>query len=981
MVARAWLLALLFTVVAAVLMGRLFQLQVLHGDRYAEDVVQSRLAVDYQGARRGRILDRHGTPLVDNRAVYDAAVVLARLEHGRADRRRIDFWRLDRSRYDDLLSEFSARTFIPPLELRRELDALLEDFPAVAIRQGEAVVDAEGDAGLVVLPQAAFLDAANALGGLDADAEAAPIDPRLARLAESGLLFDDPRAALTREFDRRRGNGTLVLTHRELDALIDELAVAWSVPPQMLAAVLEPFAPVVRLRDSDGGPDAGEGGASAADSRRWRILVAERRRQAEAAIARFLSASRDTVREALRAAVRRVRAPSDPGPWYYVSAVDRGALGELLPDAIETRLLRLDGAPPSRERVWLLQGDAPETEGMFTLLCHRLAPALGLPPDEIAFILTRHAERVGIRQMERRYRVHLITFDRARLERLTTDLAAVFANTAVDATLSRIEAAIADARRTADREWRGSTRHDPLVIVPDLPQQVAVDLAGAGAELPPRDPLVRGFLGTGPDLPGLRIVARMGREYPFPGTASHVLGWLGRLSARVDRRDALALGLDPQGWAGARGIEARYDEVLQGILGRRVRLRTATGWQLLEHECRAPVPGTDLATTLDIELQLAVEDALGRWLQLADDLGTIPPAHRDEVLAAQAINRGRAGMCVIDVDTGAVRALASTPGFRLSEIRTRYRELIDPEASPGQPLHDNATWAAQPPGSTLKPLVALAAMAEGVLGPTEVVHTQGYMARWRGRGVLGDHPPVPHDWRVEEAITRSSNTFFATVAERLGPRKLVAWLHRFGLGERNAVDIDWQRPGLVPDPDNIMRTRPSEPTWLPADTWRLGIGQFCTASPLQIAPLAAAVANGGTILRPYLWRGQADHAVAEHIDLPAHALQAVRDGMIAVTERGGTAPWLQLGGVVGDIQVAAKTGTSEWGSRDSRRAGLTPDNGWLMGYAPADDPQVAFAIYVHAAGMSGGRACSGIAVQVLQTYFTQQLRAAGAAGR
>jgi penicillin-binding protein 2 len=486
--------------------------------------------------------------------------------------------------------------------------------------------------------------------------------------------------------------------------------------------------------------------------------------------------------------------------------------------------------------------------------------------------------------------------------------------------------------------------------------------------------VTNGFADLEPPLPGLRIVSKMGRDYPFPSSASHLIGWLGRLSAKVDRSTALALGLDPQGWSGTRGLEGRYDELLQGVVGRQVRLRTPTGWQVIEHEQRDPVPGTDLATTLDLELQLAVEDALARWLQLADDLGTIPARHRDEVMAAQAIGKGRAGMCVIDVHSGAILALASTPGFDLTEVRTRYGELIDPELSPGQPLHDNATWAAQPPGSTVKPLVAFAAMAEGVLRPGEVVHTEGYMARWRGRGILGDHPPVPHDWTVSEAITRSSNTYFATMGERLGPHKLVAWMRRFGLGTRNAVDVDWQRPGLLPSPDTIMRTRPTEPVWLPADTWRLGIGQFCTASPLQIAPIAACVANGGTILRPYLWRGQAENAVAEVLDLSPEAVRVVRQGMIDVTETGGTAPWLQLRGEAAGVQVAAKTGTSEWGSRDSRRAGLTPDNGWLMGYAPATEPKVAFAIYVHASGMSGGRACSGVAVQVLQTYFTQLAR-------
>ena len=238
------------------------------------------------------------------------------------------------------------------------------------------------------------------------------------------------------------------------------------------------------------------------------------------------------------------------------------------------------------------------------------------------------------------------------------------------------------------------------------------------------------------------------------------------------------------------------------------------------------------------------------------------------------------------------------------------------------------------------------------------------------------------DFSIQRALQKSSNVAAAVWAERTGPENLTAWMRLFGLGERNGIDTTWQRPGLLPTPNNIDRLRPNEPTWYPSDTWRAGIGQFASSSPLQVAAVPAAVANGGRIVRPYLWRDALAQSSVPALDpdrlpLSPGALRAVQEGMEMVTQTGGTATSLRFDDELSHITAAAKTGTAEWGTAATRdhEAALadpnrvwTPSHGWLIGYAPADKPRVAFAAFVYG-GMSGGRSCTGIAKAVLEAYF------------
>jgi penicillin-binding protein 2 len=192
------------------------------------------------------------------------------------------------------------------------------------------------------------------------------------------------------------------------------------------------------------------------------------------------------------------------------------------------------------------------------------------------------------------------------------------------------------------------------------------------------------------------------------------------------------------------------------------------------------------------------------------------------------------------------------------------------------------------------------------------------------------------------------------------------------LGRANALDIAGQArwKGILPRPSTIALTRPKEP-WKHGDTWRMAIGQFLTAAPIQVVAIAAAVANGGHVVSPYLVRPSGG-PVVQDLGIKGEYLRVVRQGMEKVTENseGSTAKYLQLEGLSAGIKVAAKTGTSEWGTSASRASGKTPSHAWLIGYAPADAPVVAFAVFIHS-GTSGGRACSPMAKRVLEAYFAR----------
>jgi penicillin-binding protein 2 len=837
---------------------------------------------------------------------------------------------LDEAAFNSLLADLGTRLTTTQDALRDLLVKELGNHPAVGLRR--SAVSRDTALTILALPGTAL----------------APDDNEsAAELATSDLLCEDPREALVREVRVRWGESAVAFSEEEIDRASAELGPGTGIAGSRVGTVLRSFAPLITAHLGDA-PDS--------PTISWRLLTGDQRRQAALALARFHSEETDGVDANLIRALAAARQPPPVTGFYYAASADALEVATLLPKTAALHRVPLDGVPAARERIILIQGDLPGvTNGLFSQVCDRLAASLGAPGSGswVASLIERHATRMRPIAAERKYRRRVLILDPEKLEHLATGLSARLSRLGVPTSVLDVERKLADVRRIADKEWEGEGHDDPLPLFSDVPHHTALALAETGAGAP--SDLMKRFDGLSPELPGIRVSVAEGRDHPFGDSLVHLLGTLGRVEQELDYDQAVERGLDPAGWIGQSGTEKTYDQILRGHIGRRVALRSPEGVQVLDE--RPAEDGHDLTTELDMEVQTICEKSLDNWYELAEQLGTAS----GEMDSARAIGRGRAGMVVIDCHTGGILALASSPRYKPDDLAKNWEALTK---DPAEPLHDHAAEGAQPPGSALKILTALACLENGVVSPGEPITTKGYMALVAGRKVLRSHAPAG-TYTLADAIQISDNCYFATIGQRLGAEKLSNYFARFGMGTRMALDVPQQKAGILPMPG----TRGHK--WLhPSDTWRLAIGQFSTASPLQVACIAAAVANGGHVVHPFIVKPK---GAPEVVDLHVRAdwLEDVRHGMEQVTAPGGTAKYLNLSGAAEGIQVAAKTGTSEWGNTDPTRF---PDHAWLIGYAPADEPKVAFAIFIHS-GTSGGRACSGVAKQVLETYFSKYGRA------
>lgn len=931
MIPRLWLLAGLIGAVMLTFLVRLADLQLVEGERLAQAVDQSRLVVEVIPPRRGRIIDRNGNALVDNRAVYHLAVVLADLELTGRSRRDLPFWRLDQSRFDALVAGLAVRLpRLGPGQVREVLLRELLNHPGTAQRIGRR--RQEQNLALLLVSRSGLRPQGE--DGNDTE-----------QLVASDLLSADPRTALERELSERWQTPITLCTEAEYRYATNRIDKDFNLVEEHSHPVLDPFLPSFHMVLPT------ERGRLAMD---LRLIEPARRAQAELVLGNMINELPQLIHERLDRALAAGRAltPETQNDIYFGASAQADGIAPLLPAGVGMREIPIKDVPGIHERILVLQGDAPESDGLFALLARRIATGLGMDAELVGAELRRHAEPMRTITGERDYRVHQVAFDPVRYERFVIGLAAALTRLGRPTTRLEIEQALAKARTIADRAWAGQTHLDPVPLLKDIPHAMAVRLTGTGGT-PPAE-LRRQYDDTSDLIPGLAIAVDLGREYPFPGSASHLVGTIAR--ATDPER-----GASIQSWTGLSGLEQRYDAILRGLPGTVMRARTADGISVVKEQ--PPEAGTDLRTELDMELQTASEDALIHWYELAEQLGTAS-AKMDK---ARAVGKGRAGMVLIDCHTGALLACATAPGYRMEDYAANYQALLK---TPGDPLRNWAVEAEAPPGSSMKICTALAGLEYGTLNPGERIHSLGYMQMVKGQKVLRDHAE-PGDYDLPTAIRVSSNVYFATVAARLNrqdPARLSEVATRFGLGQNVGIDVPGQRPGILPSPALYAQQKRK---WLPSDSWFMGIGQSLTASPLQVAGLAAAVANGGHIVRPYLVKPESLPEVKD-LHIRKEWLDEIRHGMEMVTDNmpGSTAKYLKLEGANAGIKIAAKTGTSEWGSAASRERGLTPDHAWLIGYAPADRPTVAFACFIHA-GTSGGGATTGVVKRLLECYFTK----------
>lgn len=480
-------------------------------------------------------------------------------------------------------------------------------------------------------------------------------------------------------------------------------------------------------------------------------------------------------------------------------------------------------------------------------------------------------------------------------------------------------------------------------------------------------------------MPGIDIIATPVRTYAGGTAFAHILGYVS--SIPPDEVDAyLDAGYPYNGVAGLTGIELVYEDVLRGTPAKRLILVDPAGHETDAVSAIAAEPGANLHLSISLELQRKVEAILARGIVagLADVRAEFREGREEPEPVGAAV--------VLDVRTGEVKALVSLPSYDANLFAgvVDEDELASVLNDPSRPLIDRAVDEARSPGSTFKPLVALAALEEGVATPNTRITSTGAIS------VQDEFNPdvfyVFRDWTAHGSldlyggIARSSDVYFYYLAggytapgsddtfEGLGIDRLAAYARAGGLGRPTEIDLPGEATGLVPDAS--WKSKALGEPWVLGDTYTFGIGQgFLTTTPLQMAVLTAAIANGGELLAPRLVSaidyGEGPEPTQRTVTglLPASdsSLTVVQRAMREAVNPNGTARAGQPDG----LRIAGKTGTAEWGP--PYPDGEFDTHGWYIGYGPYEDPEIAVVVYLQQG--VGSEHAAPTARAIFEAYF------------
>lgn len=473
---------------------------------------------------------------------------------------------------------------------------------------------------------------------------------------------------------------------------------------------------------------------------------------------------------------------------------------------------------------------------------------------------------------------------------------------------------------------------------------------------------------------GVDIRTRLARHYPLGETAVHALGYV----SAINETDMKAIDTDEYAGTtliGKLGVEAAYEQQLHGKRGSREILVNAAGRpiekkgeytpQLVVHP---PVAGVDLILGLDVRVQKVAETALA--------------GKRGSVVA-------------IDPKTGDVIVLVSTPGFDPNNF-VRGLSVAQYAALSNNidiPLLNRALRGAYPPGSTVKPLYALAGQKYGVITPQQIQYCPGYFTLPGSSNKYRDDE-VHGNVDMRTAISRSCDVYFYRLAGKMGIDHMHEFMSAFGYGELTGIDIPGEKPGLYASPEWKRRVfkRKADQVWFPGETVSMGIGQGpITVTPLQQARFAAEISERGQIVAtPRLVAatrapGATDitpraPVLLKPIDIATdEQWSVVLDGMIGTVNPGGTAhvagagAKYKWGGKTGTAQVVTvkQTESTKHKDADERKR----EHAWFIAFAPIDDPKIAISVLVENAGFGASNAAP-IARKVLDAYLLGEEAAA-----
>jgi len=545
-----------------------------------------------------------------------------------------------------------------------------------------------------------------------------------------------------------------------------------------------------------------------------------------------------------------------------------------------------------------------------------LAKAAGLAPDDIRRLI--YGENGVTARLAGNIQRHLKWLEKREMLKLSdADAEAYIETVRACSSLSKARATIRArfGKRCLDTFDREAS--EPFVIIPNI-------------DVPRRDAVVTAT----DENSGVKVVCTTTRYYPYGESACHVIGYMGHLSGPAyERKEAsgyFAKGLDEiigrgryesleranyfasQAF-GVSGVEAAMEEAMRPATGAALKVATRGGDETLA--ARDSAPGKDITLTLDMRLQQAAEQALGQR---------------------------KGAIVVMDVNTGEILALASWPRFDLNNVS----EAVSAD-NEDHPLFSRATLGAYTPGSAFKVVEAVAAVHE-IPGYETVTYPCHGSIMVGGEEKFCRNHSGSDAIDLHDALKRSCNIFFYHTASRLGGERLAEWTRRFGIGRRTGIEVG-DSAGRIDEPTSA------------GEIWNTAIGQGTLGvTPLQMARVIGAIANGGRLVTPHLvLRPEMPHPAVD-MGLRADRLKLVREGLLAVVnEPGGTAyKYTRMKGV----QIAGKTGTAETGLPDE-------NNAWFAGWAPYDNPQICVVVVIERTRGHGGEVAGPVAKQIFQAYF------------
>jgi penicillin-binding protein 2 len=472
-------------------------------------------------------------------------------------------------------------------------------------------------------------------------------------------------------------------------------------------------------------------------------------------------------------------------------------------------------------------------------------------------------------------------------------------------------------------------------------------------------------------FPGVEIRARSFREYPYNELASHLIGYIGRVSqkdkermqaevegAKVDDPDALqASFLSGIQYVGKIGLEQSYETVLRGIPGYDQVEITAGGKPVRTLSSSPSVPGKNVVLSVDIKLQYLVEQLYGNF---------------------------RGAFVAIEPETGDILAFVSKPNFNPNDFvegidSVTWKELND---SPQKPLYNRPLKGIYPPGSTYKPFMALAALEKQKRTPSQTISDPGYFDF--GNHTFRDDKKGGHGIvDMQKSIVESCDTYYYLLARDMGVNMMHDFMKPLGFGQLTGIDLQGESRGVLPSTEWKKNTfkKPEQQKWYEGETISLGIGQGYNAfTILQLAHAMANVANNGIVMKPHLVKAIENPFTRNRvlttpkesyrIDLNPENIAIIKKAMVEVNVSGTSTVAFKGAGYV----TGGKTGTSQVFSLNSKEykhsstAEFLRDHALYIAFAPADKPTIVLAMVVENAGF-GAQWAAPIARKALDYYI------------